>query len=146
MLPLCVGTPIASPPSPRRCSAACSQASGLRLATATRAPANTKPSASARPIPLVPPVTMTVRPVMSKRRSKASRFTGSVEQIGIDRHVVLNGFSGPAGDLLHLVGGAVVPAVPMQSRHRRDVLADMVGQANGIEHFALPPVERHILR
>src|ERR1700742_3834334 len=135
---------MACPPSPRRCSAACSQASGLRLATTTRAPARTKPSARARPIPRVPPVTMTVRPVMSNRRSNTSRFTRSVEQIGICGHVLLNGFSGRAGDLFDVVGGAVIPPFAVQPRDGGDVLADVVGQAHRFEHLTLPLVERQV--
>src|SRR5262249_19851399 len=41
-------------------------AAPLRLPTTTRAPAHTKPSAIALPIPLVPPVTIATRPWRSK--------------------------------------------------------------------------------
>jgi hypothetical protein len=39
-------------------------------------------------MPRVPPVTMTVRPVMSNRRSNVVRSTGSVKQTPLGRHVV----------------------------------------------------------
>src|SRR5207244_9621894 len=51
-----------------------SHASGLRLATATRAPAATKPSAIDRPMPRVPPVTIATRPVRSNRDRSWSWF------------------------------------------------------------------------
>ena len=71
--PMWVGTPMAVPPSPRRCSAARWHASALRLATTTDAPEATKPSARASPIPRVPPVTMTTLPLMSNSRSSPAR-------------------------------------------------------------------------
>src|SRR5258708_7446134 len=137
-LPLCVGTPMAAPPSPRRCSTARSQASGLRLATATFAPASTNPSASARPMPLVPPVTMTVRPAMSKRRSNDVRSTRSVEQIGIRGHPLLNALGRLSGDPLDVVGRAVVAVIAMQLRHSGDVLLDVLRQADRGQHLPLP--------
>src|SRR5262245_16417697 len=71
--PRCVGTPSASPPMPTRWRSVSAQASGLRLATTTFAPAATKPSAIARPIPRVPPVTIATRPPRSKSRRRRSR-------------------------------------------------------------------------
>ena len=47
-------------------------ASALRLATTTLAPAATKPSAMARPIPRVPPVTIATRPVRSNSVASSS--------------------------------------------------------------------------
>src|SRR6476646_10029667 len=135
--PRWVGTPTASPPSPRRCFAARSQASALRLATTTRAPASTKPSARARPMPRVPPVTMTVRPVMSNRRSNDARSTWSVKQIAMLGHVLRDGSGGPAEDAFDIVGGAVVAVLAMQPRHGRDVVLNVSGQSGGVEQSAL---------
>ena len=59
---MCVGTPSASPPIARRCASVSAHASALRLATTTLAPALTNPSATARPMPRVPPVTIATRP------------------------------------------------------------------------------------
>ena len=56
----------------------------------------------------VPPVTMTVRSVMSKRRSNVVRSTPVSKQIGCRRHVLLHGLRWGAGDLLDVVGAAVV--------------------------------------
>jgi hypothetical protein len=74
--PRCVGTPIASPPRDSSCAAVSAHASGLRLATATRAPAATSPSATARPMPRVPPVTIATRPERSNSRRTASASIG----------------------------------------------------------------------
>src|SRR5215471_15045986 len=71
--PRWAGTPSASPPIARRCASVSAQASGLRLATTTDAPAATKPSAIARPMPRVPPVTIATRPERSKSRCSRSR-------------------------------------------------------------------------
>ena len=54
-------------PSARSAAATSSQASALRLATTTSAPACAKPRAIARPSPRVPPVTTATRPERSKR-------------------------------------------------------------------------------
>ncbi len=67
-----VGTPMASPPIFSRWVAVSAQASALRLATATFAPAATKPSAIDRPMPRVPPVTTATRSVRSKRVESCS--------------------------------------------------------------------------
>ncbi len=64
--PMCTGTPSASPPIACNAAAVDAQASDLRLATTTFAPAHTNPSAIARPMPRVPPVTIATRPVRSK--------------------------------------------------------------------------------
>src|SRR5215211_8174864 len=75
--PRWVGTPMASPPMARRACAVSSQASALRLATATRAPEATKPSAIDRPIP-VPPVTIATRPVRSNSDRSWCWFMGGL--------------------------------------------------------------------
>src|ERR1700712_309592 len=148
-LPAWAGTPMAWPPSPRRCSAAASHASDLRLATTTLAPASTKPSASARPMPRVPPVTMTVRPVMSKRRSNEVRSTSSVEhplreQVPMPRHVLRDRLSRVPDDALDVVGGAVVAVLAVQPRHGRDVLRHMLGKPEA-DQIGLQVVGRQIL-
>ena len=80
--PICVGTPSARPPRAApaantfRCFSVSSQASALRLATTTLAPAQMNPSAIARPIPRVPPVTMAVRPVRSNNESNFCESMG----------------------------------------------------------------------
>ncbi len=60
--------PVASMPTERNASSVSAHASGFRLATTTRAPACPNPSAIARPIPRVPPVTSATRP--SRRKSR----------------------------------------------------------------------------
>ena len=73
-----VGTPRASPPISLRWASVTSQASALRLPTATLAPAACRPSAMARPMPRVPPVTIATRPVRSCRLASFCRsMTGS---------------------------------------------------------------------
>jgi len=59
------GTARACPPAVSISLTAAAQASALRLATTTLAPARAKPLAMARPMPRLPPVTMATRPVRS---------------------------------------------------------------------------------
>ena len=73
--PMCVGTPMAWPPAAVSAASASAHESALRLATATLAPAATKPSAIDRPMPRVPPVTIATRPVRSNSFSTRSRST-----------------------------------------------------------------------
>ena len=68
---------MASYPWAARWASVSAQASGLRLATTTPAPAAPNPSAIARPIPRVPPVTMATRPVRSNSRLSFSRSIGA---------------------------------------------------------------------
>ena len=57
-------------PSARTSAATSSHGSSLRLATTTSAPASAKPSAIARPRPLLPPVTTTTLPSQPERRDR----------------------------------------------------------------------------
>src|SRR5262245_9201105 len=61
-----VGTASARRPSARTASAVSARASGLRAAIATSAPASARPSATDRPIPRLPPVTMATLPASEK--------------------------------------------------------------------------------
>src|SRR5205823_4863044 len=56
-----------------RCASVSAHASSLRLATVTLAPADTRPSAMARPMPRVPPVTIATRSVRSNSDSSFLR-------------------------------------------------------------------------
>src|SRR4051812_10589260 len=91
-------------------------------------------------MPLVPPVTRTVRSVMSNNRSNDVRSTPSVKQIAAGRHVFRNGLGRLAGDPLNVVGGPVVPAFAVQTRHGGDVLLDVLRQSDGFEYLSAPHV------
>src|SRR3954447_22605572 len=70
---MCTGTPSAGRPRALSASAVSAHASGFRDATTTVAPARARPSAMARPIPLVPTVTMATRPSREKREVNFAR-------------------------------------------------------------------------
>ena len=63
--PTWVGTAYAEPPAAVISSTVDSHASAFRLATTTCAPSDANPSEIARPMPLLPPVTIATRPAMS---------------------------------------------------------------------------------
>ncbi len=79
---MCVGIPNASTAeSPRRWASVSAQASALRLPTTTLAPPQTRPSAIARPMPRVPPVTIATR---SRTSNSRASLTSSIGPSGED--------------------------------------------------------------
>ena len=134
MSPMWVGTPSASPPIVRKCASVSAHASGLRLATTTLAPAARKPSAIARPIPRVPPVTMATRPVRSWSRWSCSRSMARslpflAADLGVAEHLVEGAVdvgAGLAGQAEHPFADAVALHLVGAAGDRRDAAVEVV--------------------
>ena len=69
---------------------------------------------------------------------------GSVKQIAMLGHVLRDGLRRSTEDASTSSVESVVAVLAMQSRHRRDVLRNMLGQPDGLQQ-ATPVIERQIL-
>src|SRR4051812_658373 len=114
--PRWVGTPSASAPSSSRNAWVSAHASALRLATTIFAPAAAKPSATARPMPRVPPVMIAMRSRRSKSRSRSSWCR--IGSITFDLGRSLRSLLGPASPI-RLSPTALLPALPPPPPSRR---------------------------
>ena len=81
------------------------QRSARRPVATTSAPASASPSASARPMPLVPPTTTAVRPVRSKRTSVLTPVGAPGRGAALDRSRWRGGRSRRRRRLLRLIAG-----------------------------------------
>ena len=119
--PTLAATARARRPMASTSAATARQASSLRLATTTSAPASAKPRAMARPSPRLPPVTRATRPVRSNRRARTvvdrgrSAERGGGGQVGgpgrhVQHHVAEQRHLGVVGLALDHPGVAAPPA------------------------------------
>src|SRR5580698_3603513 len=125
--PTWVGTARADPPAARIASTVSSHASAFRLATTTWAPIAANPTATARPMPRLPPVTTATR----SRRSKASSGEGLT---GPDRFPPCRSVrsrSCPLGQRAHVDAGAAPFEPTLVERPDGDVVSGRFGPECG---------------